>query len=292
MVGLAVPRMRLVEFANSEWGLIKESLRKFVRRNKGNGQVGQVEQKLRSELDRPFILVMDLVRGQPLECNYQLQHLLCAPPSRDLFVQSFGFMLSLDILINNSDRVPLVHNNEGNASNILLTDQGLCVAIDTALTSIRPGGPSQKLLERHLQKVEDLFSLLSLLHDDLAGDSPSSEEERVRCEVISRLEPVRDFLWRATAHRISDELCLSIAREVLRGARRISTVFTAGQSGRDEEEESCRRRLRELKESVASSVTVDWERVWERSLELVNLEFLEEVLKVFQRHSQVEPEVR
>jgi hypothetical protein len=271
--------MRLVEYANVEWVRIKEGLLAFVNRTEGQSQV---EQKLRSELNRPFILVMDLVRGQPLECNYQLPHLLSEPDSRDLFVRSFGFMLSLDILINNSDRVPIVHNNEGNASNIIVTDQGQCVAIDTALTSIRPQGASQKLLERHLQKVDALFSLLSLLPDDGATDASEGE---VRGEVLRRMEPVRDFIWRATAFRLSDDLCVSIAREILKGAHQICARLTVGQSG-DDGEASSRRQLRELKESVAGCVTVDWEMVWERSLGLVSLDYLDEVLKVFQRHSE------
>jgi hypothetical protein len=278
LVGLNVPGMRLVEYVSPEWVEIKECLHIFATAE-GSSQVAQ---KLRSELNRPFFLVMDFVEGQPLECNYRLAGLLESPTSKDLFVSSFGFMMAFDILINNSDRVPIVHSNEGNASNILITEEGACVPIDTCLTSIHPE-TSRKLLERHLQKLEALFPLLVEISDSVLNE----EDLLARAAVIQRLEPVRDFLWRATAYRVSDEICLSIGKELLRGVRRIVAALLAEEESpaAAERVSESLRRFQELKEQIGGSVTVDWEMVWERSLQLVNVEFLEEVLRAFQRHS-------
>jgi hypothetical protein len=303
MVGLKVPGMRLVEYVSEEWLQIKESLHTFSSRISTSSsssaeesqEFSSVAQKLRSELNRPFFLVMDFVRGQPLECNYRLPALLESHASKDLFVSSFGSMMAFDILINNSDRVPIIHSNEGNASNILITEEGACIPIDTCLTSIHPM-TSSRLLERYLQKLEALLPLLCAVSEEDDHSALSEEESaQARAAVIQRLEPVRDFLWRATAHRVSDEICLLIGRELLRGVRKIAAILTTTEREDQslttpavlaEEGTVSLRRFRELKERVAGLVTEDWELVWERSLQLVNVEFLEHVLDAFLKHSR------
>lgn len=290
MVGLQVPNMRLVEYVSPEWVEIKEGLHIFATSSssaaEGSQECGRVAQKLRSELNRPFFLVMDFVNGQPLECNYRLSALLECPTSRDLFVSSFGRMMAFDILINNSDRVPIVHNNEGNASNILITEEGACVPIDTCLTSIHPE-TSTKLLERHLQKLETLLPLLSAISDSPERNSLNEEDILLRAAVIHRLEPVRDFLWRATAYHVSDEICLLIGKELLRGVRGIVTSLKLEEEiPAAQVSTASLRRFQELKDQIGESVTVDWEMVWERSLQLVNVEFLERVLESFRRYSR------
>ena len=58
------------------------------------------------------------------------------PPTPDLFVSSFRFMMGFDILINDSYRGSIVNSNEGNASNILITDELSHVNASRDLTKV------------------------------------------------------------------------------------------------------------------------------------------------------------
>lgn len=269
--------MRLVEYVSTEWLDIKERLHEYIvmSSEKGN-DCNHVAQKLRSELNRPYFLVMEFVKGNPLECNYNLPTILSAPASRELFLASFGLIIAFDTLLNNSDRIPFVHNNEGNASNILITDTGECVAIDTCLTSIHPT-VSKTLLERHVQKVESMYSILLPI---LRGNYENEEiKQKLETAALKRLETVKDFIWRATAYQISDDITLAIGREIIRGIRLIVTRLVV----RSDLSVDLRCRFSEVKEEIQTYVTEDWECVWERSLQLVNLDYLETMLGAFRR---------
>lgn len=291
IVGLNVPKTRIVEYTNVEWVLIKESLLTYIKNyndNKNNnnnnekdeeeGNIELVEQKLRSELNRAFFLVIDFVNGSPLECNYQIGSYLSLDSldSRNLFCQSLGSIIAFDILINNCDRIPLVHNNDGNASNILITKEGECVPIDTVLTSIHPVVSSRNLTN-YINKITRFFSIIfSIPQVDNQENSSSSIESIITSQagqnVILALNPLKDFIYRSTVYNISDEVCILIAIEIQKSIRRISSLLN------DEI-------IQNLKEKVSHEVTIDWEGVWETSLKLINLEYLSSILNIFKQYS-------
>ena len=238
----------------------------------------QVEQKSRSELNRAFFLILDYITGSPLECNYNLGNYLSSQFSESsrLFCQSLAGLISFDMLINNCDRIPLVHLNDGNATNILITREGECIPIDTVLTSIHPTVSKRNLL-LYCQRLEAFFSVIFSLPIDILENQSidhiiSSVEGQ---KVLVALNPLKEFIYRSTVFTLSNETLILIAIEIQKSIRQISSLLS---------EEI----LTNLKEKVSKEVSIDWEGVWEASLKLINLEYLSIVLNIFQKYSRGE----
>mmetsp|Transcript_12119 Transcript_12119/g.18303 ORF Transcript_12119/g.18303 Transcript_12119/m.18303 type:complete len:215 (-) Transcript_12119:278-922(-) len=207
--------------------------------------------KLSTGLGRAFFLVMDYVDGAVMECNYSVgTHL----ESATAFTENIGKIISFDIFINNGDRIPVVHSNDGNAHNIIVQASGNCVAIDTCITSIHPINASSPY-EVYSNRVERFL------------DAIFSEDTR---RVVVALEPVREFLYSATAYKVQDQQLLDIANSIRKAITDIARNITAEQ-------------LVDLKAEVEAMVTVDWEGVWGKSIELINIEFLVGMLTLFRK---------
>lgn len=117
----------------------------------------QVRQRLSSELDRAFFLVMDFVDGEVLECNISAGSLL----QNSQVLENLGSIIALDIFLNNSDRFPVVHDNEGNAKNIMIEKNGQVVAIDNIITCMDPQNSySQAILSRYLSRIETFLRVI------------------------------------------------------------------------------------------------------------------------------------
>jgi len=146
------------------------------------------------------------------------------------------------------------------------------VAIDTCITSIHPINASSPY-EVYSNRVERFL------------DAIFSEDTR---RVVVALEPVREFLYSATAYKVSrflhvllvivrliimqvqDQQLLDIANSIRKAITDIARNITAEQ-------------LVDLKAEVEAMVTVDWEGVWGKSIELINIEFLVGMLTLFRK---------
>lgn len=210
-------------------------------------ETGCVLQKLNSQLERPFIQLVEFIDSATFDGYYS--------QLTQRQAESLGEIISFDLLVNNSDRIPAVHSNEGNGLNLLcpINDDDI-VAIDTCIVSIDPlGSVSGPNLTRYLDKMR------RFLRTVLLGNSS---------EITTLFEPIKQFVFNCTGHAISEESCISIAIGIRRMAMKISTVPFE--------------KILRMREEIAALVSVDWCSVWERSLSLVNLGFLRACLGVFE----------
>ena len=144
-LGLPAARVRLVSFADVEHSAIKSA----IYENSASGS--EVRMKLHSTFNRPVIMVIELVEEAELLCGMPVAS--CAA-TLDATTESgarrlaqLGEMIAFDALINNSDRVPVVHGNQGNARNVIFSHGPSApgggsdaasdvVAIDQCITSL------------------------------------------------------------------------------------------------------------------------------------------------------------
>jgi Actin-fragmin kinase, catalytic len=118
-LGVRCPRMRVVEYVNAEWTAMKQALFSLA----GSLPNGTTEQmKVRKEMDRAFVIVMELAEGRPLcALGPHLGSLLCVHThtGRER-LRAIGRVCALDVLCNNWDRLPLIWSNDGNLDNIFV----------------------------------------------------------------------------------------------------------------------------------------------------------------------------
>ena len=283
--GLRFPTMRLVQFTEPEWGEIKnllnEQLACMYASNSTAEEVSAayaIRQKL-VELDRPFFHVMDFVPGAPLMCNYNTGAYFNtyrgagtgrSTVSDESFGHTLGKIIAFDIFINNSDRIPTsVHDNEGNASNLMLqpktndtvaistpTQGCVVVAIDTCVATIDPV-KQRKMLEFYIHRVH---MFLERVHDTTTP-------------VAVSLRQVREFLQNETCHESSDTDLMDIISGVRAGVQSILTVLT---------KDILRAELENLRAMVAPNK--DWEGVWAKSVDLVSLDSLYALYDCFDQY--------
>ena len=173
ILGIPVAAARVTCHVENEWRNIKEAI-KFCAVHAietGDAPRGQrLKLKLRSQLQRAQLLVMELISG-----GVALDRV---PPRADLpmlcssaegaskeRLRTIGAVLAGDILINNSDRFPLpCWDNDGNAGNVLLVGEAgtrSAVAIDQAVCSMDPNGAySKPLFEKYRGRAAKLVGQL------------------------------------------------------------------------------------------------------------------------------------
>lgn len=92
---------------------------------------------------RPVVLVMEFVEGTTLERlkpDLAEKYFSVKSPLSGPILRQVGRIMALDVVCNNWDRIPLIHDNSGNFGNIMLqthVEEGFLVAIDNAFTGIR-----------------------------------------------------------------------------------------------------------------------------------------------------------
>lgn len=131
---------------------------------------------LRSHGRSEFLSVLEFVRGPSLqgaEAQKALQRL--SPESVRLLWRDVGRLCSLDVLINNVDRAPLLWDNGGNTANLMLAlpaggSAGALVGIDQAVNAIVSQGAGRA---RYLGRVGALArSCFGVSRDAGAGAGP------------------------------------------------------------------------------------------------------------------------
>lgn len=88
-------------------------------------------------------VLMDFLHGKTMpECDKSLL-------STELFLKDLGRCITCDMLLNNLDRTPLIWRNKGNATNILVSEQGRLAVIDTTYNRIE----NEENASRHMEKI-------------------------------------------------------------------------------------------------------------------------------------------
>jgi predicted amidohydrolase len=217
--------------------------------NAGDEEMTKVSLKSMRGLDRAFFLVMDFMECKTL-CDYTAT--VDINEARDLLF-NIGRMLAFDAFINNNDRIPAVHNNDGNVNNVLISPGGQLLMIDTCIVSIDPNNKYSKgLFAKYITKVKEWLKVMYTGSDE---------------EVIAALARVREFTLNETGKVLTDASLLLIRDGARHEAFRLSKVKLAD--------------LVDMRSSIQKEVTVDWEAVWEKSMQKINVDYLEAILKVF-----------
>mmetsp|Transcript_868 Transcript_868/g.1521 ORF Transcript_868/g.1521 Transcript_868/m.1521 type:complete len:488 (-) Transcript_868:215-1678(-) len=133
LLGLNVPKIRLVSHRTGEYAAVQNSVR---------GKVSIATRVAISRiLQRQNLGVMEFVKGKSLVTMEEY-------PKKDALKQ-IGGILALDVVLNNFDRLPFIWHNSGNVDNIFYSD-GNMFALDNRVVC----PTSQTARDHHLQKVE------------------------------------------------------------------------------------------------------------------------------------------
>lgn len=275
--GLKLPSVRLVQYTSPEWAAIKKALYDITgcihAADVWTDEVSNsylVNHKLTHQLNRPFFHVMEYVPGAPLLCNYNTgkyfgfrtisSHVDAEHEVEASFALSLGRLIAFDLLINNSDRFPTsVHDNDGNASNIILTpfEDGGCevVAIDTCVSTINPEQQSG-MMTLYVHRVAQF--LCEMHHHSTA---PS---------IVKSLQQFKSFIQNETCYEMTEYDLLQVAAGVRRGVQEVLRGLT---------KEIIVAEYLSLRQVVPTDS--DWENVWEQSVNLISTDFLCQVYDCF-----------
>ena len=110
-LAVPTPRVRLTSYTQSEWGTIKSTLRRQCGSiAEVNGLNVQILCKVEKELDRPVLLIMEMVPGASMlegMLPNQAQFLFNADQAAgQRRLQQVGRIMAVDLLVNNADRFP------------------------------------------------------------------------------------------------------------------------------------------------------------------------------------------
>ena len=189
VLGVAVPRARLVSWPGNEWQMLQKHVKRhLLRRGLNDPSAATVRRKVEKELERPHILIFELVPGVGLD----------SIPSQELAeklkwsdgMRDIGAVCALDVLLNNADRLPLLWNNNGNVANLMFCESRLQVmAIDQAAFTVPAGGGR----DEYLRCVRQLCEELCIVPSSTAEDAPSPMVvqmcARLRSEAAVELDP-------------------------------------------------------------------------------------------------------
>lgn len=250
-----VPGVRVVEYTDPEWTLIKKTLKRLSR-DETSEEALRVYHKLSSELDRAFYLIFEFIpQSQTLEgIDPALASSILSQPA---VLEALGAIMAIDCFINNLDRIPVVHDNEGNARNIMFgpvtgaADDVFVYAIDTGITSLNS---FDAFTRSKLQKYQERVGALLTLAFECEKNKDAEEEA-----AAGMLQSTRTFLFAESAYDVGVEGCKHLLRGLKAMSIRIASLSLAD--------------LEELKERVRALVRVDWEHVWEKSVGLIRIDF-------------------
>jgi hypothetical protein len=235
---IAVPRTKCLQFGSNDMNTLTESILAATKTPTATGYA------VRNLLDFPVVLLLEFVHGKTLPDAPVLRLWL----HRNL--RQIGEMVALDCLLNNSDRVPLLWDNPGNAKNIMVTERGI-VGIDQPAVTLPESSPER---QKYVDRLEELLGRVAT--DSSEGGGGSS------------MEPVATFIGSSADIRLS----ATHAAQLLVGFRAAMGNIAALSSAD----------LQSCKDGVAASVVMDATSsigsAWSASLDGIDLTFLAAVV--------------
>ena len=212
-----------------------------------------VKPRVKKELNRPFILVMEYVEGYDLcSIGSHPEALLKLTEHKALF--EMGRMIGFDCLLNNWDRTPLIWDHDGNPGNFMFTFRNgnlEVYSIDQSITSV--SSKLEKNYRAYLEKVENVVQ--NLTSND--WNSPKAP-----------LQSIKQFIQMCTGIELNEIQLLSIREGILTCFNQISQTL---------DEES----VTKCKDSLKQYCSVDWENVFTNGMAAVDTTFVNDVIKIF-----------
>jgi len=248
-LNISVPRTRVLEYKDSEWKRLKSKIFQLA---ESEGDL----LKFKKELNRPVLLVMEYVHGIDFEHLGDNASNFFGGDNGKQRLQEVGRIISLDILTNNWDRLPVVWDNEGNLGNLFIQmgkDDGKVVGIDQGITCIHLT-VNKAGYEKYVARV---IALIETIVNKPTEESP-------------QLKRVRDLIQLFTGFDITEKGSVEIQKGVMQ------TMILMAKLTVDD--------LHNMKADVQKKVKQDWESVWENMMQLINVEFFESILRIFRQY--------
>jgi len=143
-------------------------------------------------ISQKHVLIMEFLRGITLNL---LDHTQAAEIFADTtLLTHIGSLMALDVLTNNSDRLPLIWSNQGNLSNVMITEQNLIVSIDAKIVPIAKSNTA--IYGNYMRKLEQTVKAL-LLNDQVE---------------TSAFRYIRDVISAATGYDMASEGTLAMQK--------------------------------------------------------------------------------
>ena len=248
--------MRVTDSNEHEWSNIKSAVRRAILIEKGEGN-GSIAQRLGSMMSGPLLraqlLILELVKGNPLEGNVGAKTLLSVAASQSADevkktqqrLQDLGEIMMVDVYLNNFDRVPLpCWSNDGNAGNVMVAD-GHVVAIDSIVNTVDLSNSIvQKRHALYLQKAEKLFTEIIE-----AKDGPSMEASQ-------GFKAVQTFVLNSTGYSITADDYAEVRVGMLQGMVKIEQLTRTTI-------------VQDLHANLSKMFTNSWEQGWAKGCESI-----------------------
>jgi len=273
-LGIQVPAMRVVQWSNGEYQRMVEEMKLC-----SYSEV-KTKTKVRRELDRAYALLMEYIPGFSLADigPSRLSTALQQPNSQTLLHQ-IGRIVAGDLLVNNSDRIPLVWHNNGNPNNLLFSlnpavvtptqlqtpafalQLEAAVAIDSRCYCIpQTDGISRRNYESYMDRTNAFFV-------NLLRDLPNCIETASK---IPTFEPLLHFFRENCGFELDFPQQFLVLKGLFAGLQAIASLQDTD--------------LTELLTAVQTLVTEDWMNIWQEELAHIRLEFLQNVRDLIRGH--------
>nr|1CJA_A Chain A, PROTEIN (ACTIN-FRAGMIN KINASE) [Physarum polycephalum]1CJA_B Chain B, PROTEIN (ACTIN-FRAGMIN KINASE) [Physarum polycephalum] len=183
-LGLHAPKVRVVSSNSEEGTNMLECL----------AAIDKSFRVITTLANQANILLMELVRGITLN---KLTTTSAPEVLTKSTMQQLGSLMALDVIVNNSDRLPIAWTNEGNLDNIMLSERGATVVpIDSKIIPLDASHP-------HGERVRELLRTL-IAH-------PGHES--------SQFHSIRDIITLYTGYDVGTEGSISMQEGFLATVR-------------------------------------------------------------------------
>mmetsp|Transcript_63180 Transcript_63180/g.120454 ORF Transcript_63180/g.120454 Transcript_63180/m.120454 type:complete len:908 (-) Transcript_63180:34-2757(-) len=283
-LGVRSPDIRIVCHVDSEWRDVKQAVATGARRameRRDDATAHRLKLRLAGPLNRAQLSIMGLVpHASPLLSNTQAQAFFeDTADSVAVELDMIGRCLAVDVLLNNSDRfMAPCWDNEGNGGNLLLASCGAgasrlnlqVFAIDSAGTCLATNSDYfMKYSRRARNFLESVLDMKS---------------------AVDSLRPLKEFIQSNCSVVLNDDALLEVRKGVLQVVSNVSAGCSEG-PGTLPGSASFIEWLEVLHNAVQKKVVrTDWQNVWRDSANLIDMEFLRQMVSMFQEVAQLHQE--
>ncbi|KAL4430099.1 hypothetical protein ABPG74_013546 [Tetrahymena malaccensis] len=288
ILNVNVPQMRVIRWYDNEFKKIIRNLEKATFCDETLGR------RVTSRIDMAYLQIQEYIPGisiqgmGPHRAALVFDHI--TPESRDRLIR-LGMIIAFDTLINNSDRYPLLWDNEGNPDNIIVKmkttflnkteqlrdpnnltfDYGKFYALDSGLSCVNSKSEQGlRALSKYYIKLEnflnDLFldmkSVMLAQVDPMTGTGRNGERKK-----LNSINQITSFVYQNTLYHMSDMQILQIMIGIIVG------VENACQFGID--------RIQEMYQRFFIKESDDWRGIWNENLRRINLQMYNDCILIY-----------
>jgi hypothetical protein len=215
VLGISAPKARVLTVLDMEWVLVQCATSAFISSAKSDHTCVATSRIGQAALLMEFIPGAKMLTGETPASAAEVFG--SSTPLGQQNLRDLGKIVAFDMLINNTDRIPAVWDNNGNLGNLLFDTTGAIIAIDHVVApSFFGAANSNQLLEAYLKRVDALLADVCRVQT-LAGTAADGTADGTSQPLTyPTLKSVRDFIRKATGHDIGTPGCGLLA-EGIRG---------------------------------------------------------------------------